>query len=40
MKKVIKILLIISLAFVLKFYLFDLPRFVYTFRNTIEHPCP
>lgn len=36
MKKVIKILIVFSLAFILKFYIFDLPRQVYVLKNCIE----
>lgn len=36
MKKVIKILFIVALAFVLKFYLFDLPRFVYRLKDLLN----
>lgn len=33
MKRIIKILTIVSLAFVLKFYLFDLPRCTYALKE-------
>lgn len=33
MKRIIKILTIVSLAFVLKFYLFDLPRCTYAIKE-------
>lgn len=36
MKKVIKILIVFSLAFILKFYIFDLPRQVYSLKKYIE----
>lgn len=36
MKTVIKIIIIFSLACVLKFYLFDLPRQVYSLKKYIE----
>ena len=36
MKKVIRILIIVALAFILKFYLFDLPRLAYNFKEIIH----
>lgn len=36
MKKVIRILIIVALAFILKFYLFDFPRLAYNFKEIIH----
>lgn len=36
MKKVIRILIIVALAFILKFYLFDLPRQTYKLKEYIK----
>lgn len=36
MKKVIRILIIVALAFILKFYLFDLPRQMYKLKEYIK----
>ena len=36
MKKVIRILIIVALVFILKFYLFDLPRQTYCLKEYIK----